>query len=177
MIKTVFACALVLTFTGIQACGRHGCTDIGCSDQLSGTITTKDGTWSDGSYVITITADETSYQCSLQLPEDFPENGSLRTLQCQPELSDWSHLTFRQDTVCTETVTDNASSQSCDPIPDQYTLSFGLEGTPEAVTIQVERDGAVLVEQDFIPSYKENQPNGKGCSPVCRQGAVEVQVP
>jgi hypothetical protein len=176
MIKNLFACSLILLGASVQGC-RHYCTEMACWDQLSGTIKTKDGTWSDGTYVITITADQTSHQCSMHLPDDFPENGSAPPLQCQPELDSLRGLVLEQGAVCSETVTENAVSESCDPIPGQYTLSFSLEGTPAAVTIQVERDGTVLVEQDFTPSYVESQPNGKGCPPVCSQGAVEMQVP
>lgn len=106
-----------------------------------------------------------------------PEDDTLRTLPCEPELGSWHDLVMQQDTVCTETVTDNAVSQSCEPIPGKYSLRFAVDGTPEAVTIKVEHDGAVLVKEDFSPSYKETQPNGKGCGPVCKQGAVEVKVP
>lgn len=106
-----------------------------------------------------------------------PEDGTLRTLPCRPELNAWGALVMQQDTVCTETVTDNAVSNSCEPIPGKYSLSFAVDGTPEAVAIKVEHDGAVLVNEDFSPSYKESRPNGKGCGPVCKQAAIDVTVP
>jgi hypothetical protein len=176
MIKNIFACAIILLGGAVQACSL-GCTEIGCFDQLSGTIKTEDGAWSDGTYVITITVDQISHECSMQLPEDFPKDGTNLVIPCEPELTSWTGLVLEQDTVCTSVFTDNAMGQSCEPIAGKYALKFSLDGTPDEVAIKVKRDGVVLVSEDFTPAYEKNRPNGRGCGPVCQHGTVEVEVP
>lgn len=175
MLRNILAVAFVLFAACSQACS-HSCTEIGCLDQLSGTIKTADGTWSNGTYVITIATDQTSYTCSMKLPDDFPKRGAVSALTCEPALGLWG-LSLQQDSECKEESAGGAVNQSCTPTPDHYTLTFPLDGTPDTMTIQVERDGTVLSDEVFDPSYKENQPNGKGCGPVCRQGAVELTLP
>lgn|SRR5690348_4162847 len=173
MFKIILAFTLGGLTLGLQAC-RLGCTDMGCSDQLSGVITTPTGAWPAGSYVITITTERASHTCTLNLPEDYPDEGTDTYLACEPALANWRAPVFQQEVQCTEV---SPTTLSCVPIPDQYAVHWGIEGTPEAVTIQVERDGVVLADEDFSPEYEKFRPNGDGCSPVCRQAEVTVELP
>jgi len=167
---------IILTFTfsaltvGLQGCGQ-GCTEIGCSDQLSGTIKTADGTWPEGTYTSVITTEKGSYTCTLDVPADLGEIGQA---SCVPE-GGWS-MWVEQDSDCTEEVDEDSATSHCTPIPDHYTVHFAIDDTPGAVTVQIERDGVVLGDEDFSPEYEKSQPNGKGCPPVCRQAHVAIQL-
>lgn len=172
--RTYLAFALGPLVLNIQACG-HGCTEMGCNDHLSGTIETADGTWSEGDYVITFTTEKGDHKCSMKLPDDFPSSGTTANLPCEP--GSWGGALLEQDADCTEVFDDNSVSQSCTPIPNKYTLRFGFAGTPDMVAIQIERDGVVLADETYDPDYEENQPNGKGCPPVCRQAEVALSLP
>ncbi|HXS17017.1 MAG TPA: hypothetical protein VN764_07505, partial [Polyangiaceae bacterium] len=59
---------------------------------------------------------------------------------------------------------------------DQFAVYFSIQAAPDTVTIHVGRDGAVLADEELTPVYDEFQPNGEGCSPVCRQGEVELEL-
>ncbi|HXS16155.1 MAG TPA: hypothetical protein VN764_03150 [Polyangiaceae bacterium] len=168
------AFSFMLATAGVQACQR-GCTDIGCSDQVYGTIRTVNGALEAGHYVITLTTQRSSHTCTMDWPDAFPGDG-IANIPCNPELGAVG-MSLRQDTHCTEEVGDDASSNSCSPIPDQYTLTFIINDTPDVLTVQVERDGDVLGAQDFTPDYDETQPNGKGCPPVCEQAEIEMILP
>jgi hypothetical protein len=43
--------------------------------------------------------------------------------------------------------------------------------TPATVTVTITWQGTTLTKQ-FTPVYKESQPNGEDCPPVCRQATV-----
>ncbi|MEZ4316144.1 MAG: hypothetical protein R3F61_01515 [Myxococcota bacterium] len=53
-----------------------------------------------------------------------------------------------------------------------FTLqTLGL--VPEELTVTISRDGEVLNEQDFEPSYSTSHPNGEGCG-TTRRGTVSL---
>jgi len=173
MFKIILAFTLGGLTLGLQAC-RLGCTDMGCSDQLSGVITTPTGAWPAGSYVITIATEDGSHTCSMNLPADLPGTNSDTYLPCDPELDYFRAPILTQIVECTEV---SPTTVSCAPVPGQYEVRWGIEGTPGTVAIRVERDGVVLADEDFSPDYEESRPNGKGCGPVCHTATADVVLP
>jgi hypothetical protein len=51
-----------------------------------------------------------------------------------------------------------------------------LTSTPKMLAIELERDGAAILEEESTPSYTDNMPNGPDCGPACRQGSVDFVV-
>lgn len=161
----------------VTGCSQNrACTEIGCLDSASLRLQTADNHWEDGDYELTVVVGDTSTACSFSLPDDFPSTGSPQPLTCDASIG-YEVPVLSQVHTCTETQTDDAVSQSCTPVADEYTLEIGLPGTPSSVEIQLERDGATLVDDTQALSYKETRPNGPGCGPVCRQASVVVAVP
>jgi hypothetical protein len=170
--------AAVVGITTLSSCGvlESSCTEIGCGDGATLSLRTADGTWPDGSYTLTITRGGIAHACALTLPGDFPGRGSVAEVACDPPL-DFPGATLRQDSSCQETRTTDSISQSCTPLPDQYTLSVGVPGTPAELGVAVSRDESVLLERSVALSYVELRPNGEGCGPVCRQASAELALP
>jgi hypothetical protein len=158
-----------------SSCGNHGCNEAGCLTGVQISVRTLDGTWPDGAYTLTITHDGTTHACALNLPEDRLGTGSVTEWSCEPTLG-VPGARFDQDATCEEHRTADAVSQSCTPIPDHYTVSAFVQGTPKNVTIALARDGTTLLEQSVAPSYSDSYPNGKDCEPACRGASVELMV-
>lgn len=47
---------------------------------------------------------------------------------------------------------------------------------PKMLAIELERDGAAILEEESTPSYVENKVNGPDCGPTCRNAAVDFVV-
>jgi hypothetical protein len=151
----------------------HECTDIGCVDQANFTIRTASGAWEAGEYSLSVTFDDVVHTCSFTLPDDLPAQGSLDALDCTPRLDAY----IQQESMCMEYRNGDSVSQSCTPIPDQYSLSGWFYGTPSTLAVSLERDGAELVEETHSLSYEESRPNGPECDPICRQASVDIAIP
>jgi hypothetical protein len=149
---------------------------MGCLDSASLRLQSADNHWADGDYELTVTAGDTSTTCSFSLPDDFPSTGSPQPLTCDASIGHDVPI-LSQVHTCTETRTDDAVSQSCTPVADEYSLEIRLPGTPDSVEIQLKRDGATLIDDTQVLTYKETRPNGPGCDPLCRQVSVVVAVP
>lgn len=167
-------CALFLFSLGLSSCELgKSCTEIGCIDGATLTLRTADGTWPDGAYTLTLGVEGTTHTCSMSVPEDLPPLGSVMQLTCQPGLG-FPGASLQQDAVCQEQQSGDAISQSCTPVPDQYTLTMGVQGTPATLAVSVTREGSTLIEQNVSLAYTEFQPNGEGCEPVCRQASAAL---
>jgi hypothetical protein len=163
---------LAVALFGSGSCGELGqsCTDIGCRDQASLTLRPAGGEWLAGSYRLIVTIDGEERQCAFSVPADLPEPGSGRAL-CDPFLP----LYLQPETVCSERRDRDSVSQSCTPIPDRYSGSLTLQGTPAVLVVTVERDGQILSNDTLKPAYQASRPNGPGCEPLCRQASAELE--
>ena len=81
------------------------------------------------------------------------------------------------NTSCTETVTAEARTLHCDPIPDQFKEDIGIQGTPSFVHVQQAVGGTTILDRSVTPAYKENRPNGPECDPLCKQAQVQWTIP
>ncbi|MBX3193201.1 MAG: hypothetical protein KF819_39825 [Labilithrix sp.] len=139
--------------------GDRACTAIGCTDGLGISVTAPAG-WKAGRYVFTVTADGSTQTCEGSLP--LPSCGS-------PGL-----LCKGQDGVA------QIGESGCALPAAQHSFSdIHFSSTPAQVNVHVARDGVVLAEQSFTPSYVTSQPNGPGCEPICKQasGSLTLQEP
>jgi hypothetical protein len=168
----VRALILGVVWLGSGSCVEFGksCTEIGCGDQARLTLRPKGGEWLPGAYEMSVTVDGVERRCAFSVPADLPEPRTGRSL-CEPELP----LYIQPETTCTEYRDGNSISQSCTPIPERYSASFTLDGTPPALAIVVERDGAVILEQTPALEYRSLRPNGPDCDPLCRQASAELE--
>ena len=83
--------SLVLTCFMANGCrsSSRSCTEIGCDDSVSITVSTANDHWPAGEYAIDFTVDEgPTHTCALRVPEDVPEQqGRSLDLPCEPQLS------------------------------------------------------------------------------------------
>ena len=86
--------------------------------------------------------------CSFSIPRDLPTGSSETGLDC------------------------NGGSGWLGPSDLQVLLTT----TPKVLAIELERDGAAILEEESTPSYTEYKPNGPDCGPSCRGGSVELVV-
>lgn len=150
----------------------RACTEIGCSDSLTLGFNTADGHWPDGDYRIEFDFAGDERRCSFSLPEALPAQvGSVGEV-C--DSSQRGH--FSAKTTCMETRTKDAVTQSCTPLPGQWTLALHREGTPKTVSVRVTRDEQEVASVSQTVSYRENRPNGPDCDPLCRQAQIDVMV-
>jgi hypothetical protein len=137
------------------------------------TFRTDDNEWPAGSYTLTLDYGAEHASCTFSVPDDLPENGSVGVVTCtQPWMASLNY-----EVMCVEHRNGDSVGQSCTPIPDQYYLSVTLSGTPDSVTVLLERDDEPLLEETHALSYAESRPNGPECDPLCRQASVEIRVP
>ena len=150
----------------------HGCTEIGCGDALSLSFETADGHWPDGDYRVELEFAGESEVCTFKLPDALPTETAGAAQVCEPSPRGF----FSPKSTCTETRTKDAVSESCTPLPDQWTLALYRDGTPETVSVRVTRDDQEVASLSQTVDYRENRPNGPDCEPVCRQSQIDVQV-
>lgn len=153
----------------------QSCTEIGCSDGAGITLQSKDGTWQDGTYALTLQVADSTHTCTLVLPQDLPPLGAVREVPCDPTLG-FPGVSFKQEAECHEERSEDSVSQVCNPIPDHYSWQIGLPRTPANVIVALTRDGETLLEQALQPQYQVTRPNGEGCEPVCRQASLTLTV-
>lgn len=169
----VFTMGLGVVLSVLAGCDElgHGCTEIGCMDQVALTLRPSDGPWADGRYALTLALDDGSPEtCAFELPADLPELGSVREIRC----SGAATFFLQQEATCTETSSDGARHQTCTPVQGRYTLQSSVPGTPRTVSVELTRDGAALIEESLEPSYRAERPNGPDCEPTCRQASLEL---
>ena len=157
------------------SCAAFGknCTEIGCIDGAGITVQSKDGTWQDGNYTLTVQVADSTHTCTLTLPQDSPPLGTVREVPCEPALG-FPGVSFNQEAECHEERSEDSVSQVCNPIPGHYSWQIGLSGTPANVIVALARDGEALLEENLQPQYQVTRPNGEGCEPVCRQASLTL---
>lgn len=154
-------------------CTTKECTEIGCSDAFSIVAATADKSWAAGEYALALSVDGNEVSCAYTWPTTPPANGGALSVQCSPAVT----LSVEPETECKETTHGDAVSQSCTPIPGQFTQRLTIQGTPARVDVVLRRDGAVLGERSFTPQYQTWYPNGEDCGPACRGDTQDWAIP
>ncbi|TVQ87237.1 MAG: hypothetical protein EA397_18130 [Deltaproteobacteria bacterium] len=136
--------------------GGQVCTQIGCESGLTVEIEGIES-WPAGDYVVRASVDGESVQCEGSIPLNPCDQG----------------YTF----TCSDGVA-RISESGCDLPEREHGLSHVhfLADAAREVSLRIERDGELLGEQTFEPSYETFQPNGPECEPTCRQAQHTLQL-
>jgi hypothetical protein len=127
------------------------CTEIGCSDGLSLTVSFTGG-FSLGAYEISV------------------DPGSGEIEEC-----DFEYIESSSDCDGATQCVANASCSGIWSVPDG-TVTLNLGGNPDDVVVSVKLDDEDVKVVSLSPEYTEFQPNGEGCEPVCSQATETVTV-
>jgi hypothetical protein len=134
---------------------ERACTEIGCLDGLHVELVPSEG-WAPGRYTFLFEADGAAQSCEATLP--LPG--------CEEPAVSCSGASFAQ-----------LGASGCALPAAQH--GFASIDFPDALTeirVRVERDGQTLVDRSLAPTYREVQPNGPGCGPVCRTASEQLAV-
>lgn len=153
--------AVAATMSG---CVRKQCTEMGCVDSFSITTATADKSWAAGEYALELTVDGAVVPCAYTWTNTPQAGGGGVFVQCSPTVT----VSVNPVTTCTEARDGDAVSQSCTPVPGQFTQAITIHGTPARVDVVVRRDGTVVGERSFTPAYQTWYPNGEDCEPACQ---------
>ena len=126
------------------------CTEIGCSDGLTIELNAREGAFTPGTYTVAAVSD-VDEACSFTIggADDCAEGaGCVTESSCEAG--------FVLETG-----------------DDQVVF---LLGSPDSLTLTVDRDGEILLEETFAPEYVETQPNGKNCPPTCRNASAAFEL-
>lgn len=73
---------------------------------------------------------------------------------------------------------DQGTPQPTDVLPECGPTSVTLTGfAPDEVTVTVIWGANGAISGVFRPAYTVTEPNGPGCPPMCRTGAVSITIP
>ena len=139
------------------AAGKHhrACTEIGCTDGFRVQLEPGEG-WRHGSYRFRLEVDGKKTTCQGSLPLKRCEDGM--TLRCSGDVGD-------------------VTESGCAIEPKLHGFSeVVFRGMPKTARIVVERDGTVVADRSFSPTYRRSHPNGPGCEPVCHNASDTMRV-
>jgi hypothetical protein len=161
-----------------DACFEYACTLVACSDGLTVTLQSTDGSWKPGIYTFDLTINHTTARCTITVNLAPPEVNPGGQGQCPSGIT----LTMSQESTCvshTKTNPDGTTEfgSECAPIPGHFTQTLEISGTPSHVSLQISRDGQVLTNLELSPQYQTYQPNGPRCDPTCHGARATVMVP
>jgi len=58
-----------------------------------------------------------------------------------------------------------------------YVEDLVVTGTPKSVIVSLRNGTTIIAQRTFEPHYKDNEPNGPGCPPVCKLAMASWSVP
>jgi hypothetical protein len=148
--------------------GKMTCTEIGCHDQFTATVTVDATMVPAGMHSITVTVDGAATSC----PFAFPPDTGLGE-PCSAGFG----LAVLPAQSCTTTQTETVTSQQCQPIEGKFVETITVDGTPSSIQVQQTVGGTVIFDQTASPAYQTNEPNGPGCGPICHQAGAEWTIP
>jgi hypothetical protein len=152
---------------------RHSCTDVGCRSGVTVTVRPVAGTFPPGSHEVDIIAgSDPVVRCTFELSDNRSPNVGVTGVCTGNAVS----VSVSPRSACTETVTDNARSLSCVPIPGQYEEVLTIDGTPSSVRILQRTSASTIIDRELAPTYKDTRPNGPDCDPLCHQATAEWEL-
>jgi len=143
--------------------------------QLSITMRTPSGAWSDGLYELTVHTDtQLDGVCTFRLPDQLPDPpGKVTSIPCGTSI----HFDLAPEVECRMGCNGDACWQECTPIPGKFLAQLTIDSTPGRVDVKLSRDGAPLLVETAQPVYKDVYPNGPECGGACRQASIEYTLP
>jgi hypothetical protein len=158
---------------GAGGCEK-ACTDVGCQNQLSAAITRTDGSFPPGLHQIEVAAaGGVPVSCTFTFSAQAPPASAVTNPVCSGGL----FVSVDPETICTEVRSGGGVSQRCDPVPGKWIERVSLVGTPGEIRIRQTVDGVTLLDRMMALSYRNVQPNGSGCEPICRQATETLTLP
>lgn len=147
----------LLSLPLLLSCGDDAvfCTDIGCADGFTASITKTSGSWEAGAWEFEIEVDGVSYFCAVDLPFD----SEATTADCDSEL-----------------VSLGISGAALDESEHEI-VSVGTTEVAAVVFVTVRLDGTALTYMTWEPEYDRQAPNGEDCGPICYSAQDVLVVP
>jgi hypothetical protein len=152
------------------ACGKSAddeldCTLIGCDDGVHVVVRPADQGWAAGNYTVEISTGKDSHKCTAALPNPSPWTFESTTFQC-----DRSSLRvfLRRADGCDDEHDGGAAGITCG------SLELEIPGTPSSLHVRIDRSGETVLDESWRPKYRELQPNGPDCGPICRRSSTEA---
>lgn len=143
---------LVTGFAG-TAQAQKACTEMGCQDGLNLTVDPSYD-WKWGRYDISVMSEGRTVNCYGYLPLKQCEKGP--SFKCSSD-----YVTIGESGC--------AMPESTHAISGIY-----INDTPRKVMVRVLREKNVVIARTMTPQYRESQPNGPGCGPVCRGASYNL---
>lgn len=132
------------------------CTDIGCANLVSITAKPKASLWQEGEYELEVTYDGVTARCGFTLPQELPTARVSTLLNCGSVV----HPSLYATGDC---------SQNCS-LSSPFELNLSIDAQPAEVTLQLTREGEVVLSDERSVEYRELYPNGVECGgPHCSQ--------
>ena len=149
---TLLALMLVAGFAE-TAQAQRACTEIGCQNGLTLDVEPSFD-WKWGRYDIHLMFEGRSVNCYGSLPLKKCEKGP--SFKCSSD-----YVTIGES-GCAMPETTHAIS------------GIYVDDTPDRVMVRILRDHKAVITRTLSPEYRESQPNGKGCGPVCRGASYNL---
>ena len=144
--RSLFALALLASASGCDTDAARACTAIGCDDALIVVVAGPDGTPAPGRYTVSVS----------------------------------SNLADEEPSECAFTVTASGAVESeCAAFERQDEaggVSVLFPPLAGSVTIDVERDGTLVLRRGVEPVYVGQFPNGPDCGEVCQTATARVEI-
>lgn len=153
----------------------HGCTEVGCADNVFVEATFSDAEWPIGAYRMELQFDDTLRVCSFGIPADLPAVDAVSSVSCEPRDPQLA-VNIGPTIRCMEEREGGGVTQSCERLPGRYTMQISTAGTPGRMQLRLERDGELVSEHDKRLTYAVSRPNGPDCEPLCRQSSFELRL-
>ncbi len=156
---------------GLPGGGETVCTDVGCEDQFSASVTMDAALVPAGTHTVNVVADGAAMSCTFQFPPADSTGGGAA--QCSSGLT----VFVEPSLVCTTMQSAMGAWEACQPIDGRFGESIWVSGTPSVVQVQQLVGGTVILDQTVSPTYQTYEPNGPRCGPICHQGGAEWTLP
>ena len=136
-----------------KAMAERACTEIGCSNGLMLNVD-PDYQWKWGFYEFSFLMDGRSVSCKGQLPLKKCEDGP----------------SFR----CSSDIVQIGESGCALPESAHGISMIQINDNPRRILVRVKRGGENVITRTLTPDYKESQPNGPDCGPVCTAASYNL---
>jgi hypothetical protein len=171
--RNKIAALTVMAAFGWWAAGCS-CTDVGCVDYFTVTVTVETDAVAAGMHTLAVTIRGTVFTCTFPIP--FPAVGpsGVDLVPCSGRLL----VEVDPAMTCTTTQTSNGvTTRTCTPIAGELTETILLPGTPSSVRVQQMVDGTTILDATLTPASTAYAPNGTSCGPTCHEATAALTIP
>lgn len=134
----------------------HACTEVGCTSGFTLAFQKASTPWEPGTYSVNIDADGKQITCTATLP--------LSATDAEPS-------------SCSDKSVQLGVSGSALPAAEHSLSELSFTSMPARVKVTVTRDGMIVGDKEFTPTYEKSQPNGPDCEPTCNSASGSLPLP